>query len=174
MKKYFVFLFIFISIISCVARDPLGVNLLKDIKDIDEIKKVDMTNSKEKMNYLIHKLSIEKKYYIHDQEEFIKYIIIGTWHNPPHVVYEFKKDNTYRMKIYSTGELIRGNWKVKSNGLELFSNGKKSSLLMKYFSLYYDKENNRYNIEISFDDPSFILSVDTDLAKIWEKEPPIK
>jgi len=140
-KKILSFLIIFT--LPCFANPPL----LKNKSDIDEIKKVNMFNLKEKMNYLIHKLRIRKKYDFEKQKKFLEYVIIGTWENPPNCYFIFKKNNKFKMKCINQ-QLVIGDWKITSKGLELCYNRKTENIKIKYFVLEKCEEEERYYFSI--------------------------
>ena len=172
MKKYMAFILLF-SILFAACKAGADEKIIRDDNDLVEIKKVNMTNMKEKFNYLIKKLEINKKYYFKDQKNFLEYVIIGTWYNPPRAVYLFK--NTKQFIMATEDEKITGKWRFSSDGLELDSNGKIINAKISYFALYKDKEEDNYYFDISFTAGSDIfLSIDTSLVKLWEKNPPIK
>ena len=154
---------------SSFATDSLLVNK----KDIDEIPKVNMHNLKNKMSYLIHKLQEGKKYYYNDHRKFLEYIIIGSWSCPPQAAYLFKKNNEY-IATYSFKKKEIGKWRFSANGLEFYCKGQIKKYKIIYFHLNKDKDGRLYYFSILFDDQRFILNIDTDLAEIWDKEPPIK
>jgi len=166
MKRFIIPIIIIYFSISAIAND----SLLDNKADLNEIMKIDMNSTKDKMNYLLHKLSIGKKYYYKDHKVFFNYVIIGSWSSPPHVAYLFKKNNEYLMSTpYAKNKI--GAWKITENGLELYINGKINILKILYFHTDKDREENRYYFSILFDDPRFLLTIDTDLAIIWEKDP---
>jgi hypothetical protein len=171
MKIFMITTFFFLSIIFAACGACVDGPIIKDDKDVVEIQKVNMISIKEKLNYLINKLEINKKYYYKDQKKFLDYIIIGKWHNPPRAAYLFK--NTKEFIMVTEDEKITGKWRFSSDGLELESNGKIKKAEILYCIL--EKGEYGYSFSIMFTVGSdLFLSINTSLAELWEKNPPIK
>jgi hypothetical protein len=169
-KKISIIICSFLFTTLCNVNYLAGEPSLKDKKDFAEIQKIDMANLKDKMNYLIKKLKVNKKYYFKDQKIFLEHIIIGRWANPPHVNYEFLNDHVYFMNIYSMGKTIKGNWKINSDELELSSNGSIKKVKIISFCLNLDpEEKNRYYFGIELSDPVFLLTLDTKSINILQE-----
>jgi hypothetical protein len=169
--KIFMTTIFFLSIIFSACEASVDGPIIKDEKDVVEIQKVNMIKIKEKLNYLINKLEINKKYYFKDQRKFLEYIIIGTWCNPPRAAYFFK--NTKEFIMTTEYEKITGKWRFSSDGLELESNGKIKKAKILYFIL--EKGEYGYSFSIMFTVGSdLFLSINTSLAELWKKNPPIK
>jgi hypothetical protein len=149
---------------SCGAEEPILNN-----STIKEIQNIDMMISKNKIEYIINNLVIGKKYSYDKQKEFLKYILIGKWSNPPHVVYIFNEDQTCELTNYSTKENLKGKWRFSSDGIEINLKGKWENRSIKYFSLSKEPNRNNYYFNILFNHPVFGLTIDSDIAKFLDK-----
>jgi hypothetical protein len=158
-------IFIFLTFFSTCKASEHGI-----ISNYNEIKKIDMSNLEVKLSYIVNKLEINKKYFFSDNKQFFKYVIIGNWHNPPHSVYHFDKDNTFIMKNNNTNQIIQGKWRFSPKGLELNSKGKWEEKKITY--CIFEKGEGVNSFSILSNDNMFLLNIDSDIIKVWKKYPP--
>ncbi len=179
MKRKISFILIMFVIMSCKQEKIIGKNnskskvlspsikVLNTKNDFFEINNIDMNNLEGKLNYLIKKLYLGKKYSSESNIEFLNYIIIGEWHCPPNEGYLFYKNNEYKITYMDTLKK-KGKWRISKKGLELSEKNvwKKTKI---FFKLEKSKITNSYTFSIFDKDYFFLLQIDSNIAKLWSK-----